>query len=127
MTERLRLGSTSEKDGPRRWMRRSLSLYLRDNGSNVAAEFLMGCSLQHREKWLRPRKAQAARRKVRAIRVMMQRDTKHICIYDKAEWDASRMGRTPNGAGAAHVQARQAWCSDGGSAFLGEGRWDLFL
>ena len=97
-----------------------------------AVEFLMGCSLQHREKWLRPRKAQAARRKVRAIRVMMQRDTKHICIYDiiyiyKAEWDASRMGRTPNGAEAAHVQARQAWCSDDGSGFLGEGRWDLFL
>jgi len=56
---------------------------IRENGSNVAAEFLLGSSLRHREKWLRSRKAQAARRKVRATRIMMQRDTKH-----KAEWDA---------------------------------------
>jgi hypothetical protein len=29
---------------------------IRENGSNVAAEFLLGCSLRHREKWLRSRK-----------------------------------------------------------------------
>jgi hypothetical protein len=41
---------------------------IRENGSDVAAEFLLGCSLRHRGKWLRSRKAQAARRKVRTKR-----------------------------------------------------------
>jgi hypothetical protein len=88
---------------------------IRENGSNVAAEFLLwdaACGTGRSGYDLRSRKAQAARRKVQATRVMMQRDTKHKAEWDAVGWIGPRMERL-----AAHVfkRGRHGVAMTGGS------------
>jgi hypothetical protein len=69
--------------------------WIRQNGSSVSEEYLLGCSLRQRLKWLRTQQIKDERRQVQAAQRLLRRDTRRWQEWRDMRWIGGRPGALP--------------------------------